>query len=441
MVRLGTAAALLVTGAVAASPSIPSASATGKVNATIGSYAAQLSAPIVGVSATPTGQGYWRVAANGAILTAGDAHYYGSAAGKWHDTVVAMASTPSGHGYWIVDRRGIVYAFGDAPFRGDLRRRTLNKPIVGVASTPNGQGYWMVATDGGIFTFGNAPYKGSMGGHPLNKPVVGMASTSNGMGYWLVASDGGMFTFNAPFKGSMGGHPLNKPIIGMAPAPGGQGYALVGADGGLFRFGSNVPFYGSAANACPGAWAVGVAISPGAIGYWITFANALTYAFSPGTKSPVCGPTGDSKVAQIQRDFLARTNQERAARGLPALQWDPTLANYAGNWSNNMAVNGFRHSNIGALLGPYNFIGENIAKGSVNMHVGALHGALMRSQGHRDNILAPGFTKIGIGVTCVAGDAVYVTEDFGRLTSQGGFPTKSWPQDPIVRGDEGTLTC
>jgi len=106
-----------------------------------------------------------------------------------------------------------------------------------------------------------------------------------------------------------------------------------------------------------------------------------------------------------------------------------------------MSVNGFRHSNIGALLGPYNYVGENIAKGSINMHVGALHGAWMRSQGHRDNILAPGFTRVGIGVTCRAGDAVYVTVDFGRLMSQGGYATKSWPQDPIVRPDEGTLTC
>src|SRR5262245_55655267 len=170
-----------------------------------------------------------------------------------------------------------------------------------------------------------------MGGHRLNKPVVGMAATANGQGYWLVASDGGMFTFNAPFKGSMGGHRLNKPVIGMAPAPGGQGYALVGADGGLFRFGNNVPFYGSAANACPGAAAVGVATSSGAVGYWITFANATTYAFSPGTASPVCGPSGSSKVAQIQRDLLARLNQERAARGLAALQWDPGLAYYASN--------------------------------------------------------------------------------------------------------------
>jgi uncharacterized protein YkwD len=443
LVRLSTATALLLTGVAATTPSVsPAGAATVKVNATVSSSVAALAAPVVGVAATPSGHGYWRVAKDGGILTAGDAHYYGSAAGKWHDTVVAMAATPNGGGYWIADRRGIVYAFGNARFKGDLRAKPLNKPIVGIAGTPNGQGYWMVASDGGIFTFGNAPYRGSMGGHRLNKPVVGMASTSNGQGYWLVASDGGMFTFNAPFKGSMGGHRLNKPIIGMAPAPGGQGYALVGSDGGLFRFGSNVPFYGSAANACPGASAVGVAISPGAVGYWITFANAVTYPFSPATHSPVCGPEGNSKAAQIQRDFLKRLNQERAGRGLPGVVWDASLASYATKWSQDMAVHGFRHSGIGALLGPYNFVGENIAKGSINMKVGALHRAWMEStSGHRDNILAPGFTRVGIGVVCAAGDAVYITETFGRLTSQGGYSTKAWPQNPIMRPDDGTLTC
>src|SRR5690349_4020065 len=89
-VRLGTAAAFVATGIVAAAaPSATPAAATTMVNATVVSYAASLAAPVVGVTATPTGRGYWRVAKDGGILTAGDAHYYGSAAGKWHGAVVA----------------------------------------------------------------------------------------------------------------------------------------------------------------------------------------------------------------------------------------------------------------------------------------------------------------------------------------------------------------
>jgi hypothetical protein len=63
---------------------------------------------------------------------------------------------------------------------------------------------------------------------------------------------------------------------------------MVASDGGLFRFGTNSPFYGSAVNACPGAPAVAVATSRGAVGYWIAFADARTYAFSPASAAPKC---------------------------------------------------------------------------------------------------------------------------------------------------------
>ena len=64
-----------------------------------------LAAPVVGLAATPTGRGYWRVGADGGVLTAGDAQFYGSAAGMAHDTIVAIAATRSGHGYWLTDRQ------------------------------------------------------------------------------------------------------------------------------------------------------------------------------------------------------------------------------------------------------------------------------------------------------------------------------------------------
>ena len=178
----------------------------------------------------------------------------------------------SGHGYWLTDRRGAVFNFGDAAFHGSMAGHPLNLPIVGMAATPDGTGYWLVASDGGIFSF-NAPFHGSTGGMHLNQPIVGMSATPDGAGYWLVASDGGVFSFNAPFYGSTGAIHLNRPITGIAAAPSGGGYTMVAADGGLFRFGAASPFYGSAVNACPGAPAVAVAMSKGAKGYWIAFAD------------------------------------------------------------------------------------------------------------------------------------------------------------------------
>src|SRR4051812_27932986 len=34
--------------------------------------------PIVGIAATPSGRGYWRVASDGGVFTSGDAKFYGS---------------------------------------------------------------------------------------------------------------------------------------------------------------------------------------------------------------------------------------------------------------------------------------------------------------------------------------------------------------------------
>ena len=42
----------------------------------------KLNQPIVGMKATPTGRGYWMVAADGGIFRFGDASFLGSGVGK-----------------------------------------------------------------------------------------------------------------------------------------------------------------------------------------------------------------------------------------------------------------------------------------------------------------------------------------------------------------------
>ena len=214
-------------------------------------------APIVGLTSTPDGKGYWLVASDGGIFSYGDATFYGSHGGSpLNEPIVGMAQTPDGTGYWLVASDGGVFAFGDADFFGSNGGLPLNKPIVGMAISPGaratgsspptgvsslsgsrarrlhggtanapswvwlepvGAGYWMVAADGGIFGFGDAGFYGSHGGSPLNAPIVGLSSTTDGMGYLLGASDGGVFANrSAVFEGSHGGSPLNKPIVGLA---------------------------------------------------------------------------------------------------------------------------------------------------------------------------------------------------------------------------------
>ncbi len=225
-----------------------------------------LNAPIVGMAATPSGNGYWLVSSDGGIFSYGDAGFHGSA-GSIHlnKPIVSMAATPSGQGYWLVASDGGIFNYGDATFWGSTGAIHLNKPVVSMAPTPSGHGYWLVASDGGIFSYGDATFWGSTGAIHLNQPVVGMGATPSGHGYWLVASDGGIFSYgDAKFLGSTGAIHLNQPVVSMASAPSAGGYWLVAADGGVFTFGS-AAYYGSAV----------AYISPGSVPHTLASGSVL----------------------------------------------------------------------------------------------------------------------------------------------------------------------
>ena len=192
------------------------------------------------MTADPTG-GYWTTTWLGVVTAHGGAPTFGSPAQsgiKLAKPIVGMAATPDGQGYWLVATDGGVFSYGDAKFYGSTGAIHLNQPIVNMESTPDGLGYWLVASDGGVFTYGDAKFYGSTGAIHLNKPIVGMSATTTGRGYWLVASDGGVFTYgDAKFYGSTGAIHLNEPIAGIAPTADGTGYWLVAEDGGIFTFG------------------------------------------------------------------------------------------------------------------------------------------------------------------------------------------------------------
>jgi hypothetical protein len=120
---------------------------------------------------------YRLVASDGGVFSFGGTQFDGSLGGRHlNKPIVGMAATPDGNGYWLVASDGGVFSFGDAGFDGSLGGKPLNKPIVGMAATPDGNGYWLVASDGGVFSFGDAGFDGSLGGRPLSAPVVGVAA-------------------------------------------------------------------------------------------------------------------------------------------------------------------------------------------------------------------------------------------------------------------------
>jgi uncharacterized protein YkwD len=410
-------------------------------------------ANVVGMAPTPSGAGFWLVSSDGSVVPAGDAAALGSMAGQaLNYPVVAMAATPTGRGYWLVASDGGIFSFGDAKFLGSTGGMRLNQPIVGIAATPTGRGYWLVASDGGIFSYGDAKFYGSTGNLKLVQPITAMTSTATGKGYWLTADDGGIFTFgDAKFLGSGGGQARRDAVVGMASSASGGGYWLVSQGGTVLAYG-DAPNLGSVT---PSAPVVGIMRQPGSNGYIVAVADGTAKAFggsAPIAPAPVPVPNAApaSIESQIAADIVVRINEERAARGLAALTYDPNLASLAGDWSRTMATTGqFVHRDLGAAMGiagisgRFQGLGENIAwAGGGALSSGRIHSMLMNSASHRANILQSGFDTVGVAVTCVNG-TIYATENFGRLASStaAGYTTSTPALAPIVRNDTTGPAC
>jgi hypothetical protein len=52
-----------------------------------------------------------------------------------NEPVVGVAGSPTGAGYWLVAADGGIFSYGNAPFYGSTGGLALNKPIVGMASS------------------------------------------------------------------------------------------------------------------------------------------------------------------------------------------------------------------------------------------------------------------------------------------------------------------
>jgi hypothetical protein len=202
----------------------------------------RLSAPVVAVSATPTGNGYWLVTSDGSVFGAGSAGSFAPGTVAMNKPVVDMAPTPDGLGYWLASAEGSVYTFGDARYFGSITMGPLARPVVRLAPTPDGLGYWLLTTDGSVFGFGDArlfgvaatvsPAAATAGSPSAGSPLVDMAPTPDGLGYWLLRADGTVASFgDAVQAGSApvptGGDPAER----IVPGPNGDGYWVVDQNG------------------------------------------------------------------------------------------------------------------------------------------------------------------------------------------------------------------
>jgi hypothetical protein len=116
-------------------------------------------------------------------------------------------------------------------------------------------------------------------------------------------------------------------------------------------------------------------------------------------------------VAGAAEDLTAMTNTERTARKLGTLVTAGDLQAFAQRRAEEMARAGrlWHHDNMGAHLSNWERLGENVGRGPYLYEV---HRSFMNSQSHRDNILFPRWTQIGVGVASDGGHLLYVAVIF-----------------------------
>lgn len=127
-----------------------------------------------------------------------------------------------------------------------------------------------------------------------------------------------------------------------------------------------------------------------------TSAPAPSPTSPPTTQAPTttAAPSGGFHSG-AESEFASNINSYRGSNGLSGLSRAGSLDSHARSWAQQMAANGsISHSNIGALLGEWSSVGENIGVGG---SVSAIFNALVDSSSHSDNMLGD-FTHFGIGV-------------------------------------------
>lgn len=110
-------------------------------------------------------------------------------------------------------------------------------------------------------------------------------------------------------------------------------------------------------------------------------------------------------LSEFEQQVVELTNQQRAQAGLEPLEADIALSQVARDKSEDMATNQYFDHQSPTYGSPFDMMqaygvnyqtaGENIAKGQRTPE--EVVNAWMNSEGHRENIMNPNFTHIGIG--------------------------------------------
>jgi hypothetical protein len=135
------------------------------------------------------------------------------------------------------------------------------------------------------------------------------------------------------------------------------------------------------------------------------------------------GPIGLDRALAGQ-DLTAMTNADRMSQGLKSLSTANDLQSLAQQRANEMARSGIlaHTTNLGSKVSGWQRLGENVGRGP---KLSDIETAFMNSPSHRENILDPAFTQLGVGVTFDGGKYFYVAVIFRQPS--GGAPASAPP--------------
>lgn len=156
-----------------------------------------------------------------------------------------------------------------------------------------------------------------------------------------------------------------------------------------------------------------------------------------GRGSASAPPTLESRSAEkkssrsaAEQEIFDLLNLEREKAGLNKLAWNPQLAQAAREHSRLLAANhALSHrfpseapltARLAATGARFGTAAENVADGSTPEEI---HDALMRSPGHRANIMSADYNAVGISVAETQGH-LFVTQDFAaaiRIYTEAEF--------------------
>lgn len=239
---------------------------------------------VVAITATPSGDGYYVLRANG-VVDAYGVTSYGSLSAKSLPvgiTATGIALDVTTGGYWILSSNGTVSAF-NAPSYGETLVPSggwgQHPAAVAIAAAPGGVGYFVLRANGAVYGYGVKSH-GSLAGtlrYTTTAPVLAVAIAVDSVtgGYWIATSTGGVAAFDATADGApsiptMAGHNAN-PVTALAALPNGSGYYVLHANGEAVGF--DAASHGSIAlsHTMPeGGFASALAIDPTTGGYYET---------------------------------------------------------------------------------------------------------------------------------------------------------------------------